>query len=91
VLACKCVWGHLVREIDTPAKYEAHRLQMAQTVWKELHGNDSAECRSCHSAAAMAFDQQPAAAAAAHSTLTASGMTCIDCHQGIAHTLPAGS
>lgn len=90
ILACNCVWGHIVGKINTPAKYEAHRLQMAQTVWKELAGNNSAECRSCHTPAAMVFSQQPAAAASAHSTLATSDVTCIDCHKGIAHTLPAG-
>jgi cytochrome c-type protein NapC len=38
----------------------------------------------------MAFDKQPTAAASAHQSLPQSGMTCIDCHQGIAHTLPQG-
>jgi nitrate/TMAO reductase-like tetraheme cytochrome c subunit len=46
-------------ELDTPAKYEAHRLQLAQKIWTELKANDSAECRSCHTPAAMAFAQQP--------------------------------
>jgi nitrate/TMAO reductase-like tetraheme cytochrome c subunit len=85
------VWGHLNGELDTPAKYEAHRLENAQTVWTELKGNDSAECRSCHSPAAMALDKQPAMAARAHQALPGSGKTCIDCHKGPAHTLPAGS
>ena len=84
-------WGHLTGVIDTPAKYEAHRLELAQKVWKELKGNNSAECRSCHDPAAMALEKQPAAAASAHKDLATSGMTCIDCHKGVAHTLPAGS
>jgi len=85
------VWGHLRGELDTPAKYEAHRLQLAQKIWKELKANDSAECRSCHTPAAMAFAQQPPEAASAHQSLAKSGMTCIDCHTGVAHTLPKGS
>ena len=84
------VWGHLRGELDTPAKYEAHRLQLAQKIWKELKANDSAECRSCHTPAAMAFAQQPPEAASAHKSLATSGMTCIDCHPGVAHTLPQG-
>jgi nitrate/TMAO reductase-like tetraheme cytochrome c subunit len=64
---------------------------MAQQVWKELKGNDSAECRSCHTPAAMAFAKQPASAASAHQGLATNGTTCIDCHKGIAHTLPEGS
>jgi nitrate/TMAO reductase-like tetraheme cytochrome c subunit len=84
------VWGHLRGELDTPAKYEAHRLQLAQKVWAELKANDSAECRSCHTPAAMDFAKQPADAASAHRSLAQDGMTCIDCHQGVAHTLPEG-
>jgi nitrate/TMAO reductase-like tetraheme cytochrome c subunit len=83
-------WGWLTGELNTPAKYEAHRLELAQKVWKEYEANNSAECRSCHNPQAMVFSEQPAAAASAHSTLTTSGMTCIDCHKGIAHTLPQG-
>jgi nitrate/TMAO reductase-like tetraheme cytochrome c subunit len=85
------VWGHVRGELDTPAKYEAHRLQLAQKIWKELKANDSAECRSCHTPAAMAFAQQPPEAASAHQSLAKDGMTCIDCHKGVAHTLPQGS
>ncbi|MGA9027184.1 MAG: NapC/NirT family cytochrome c [Steroidobacteraceae bacterium] len=84
------VWGHATGELDTPAKFESHRLELAQKVWKELGANDSAECRSCHTPAAMAFAKQPAAAASAHQSLAKNGTTCIDCHRGMAHTLPAG-
>jgi len=84
------VWGHVKGELDTPAKYESHRLALAQKIWKELKAIDSAECRSCHTPGAMAFAQQPPAAASAHQSLATSGMTCIDCHRGVAHTLPTG-
>ncbi len=85
------VWGHLTGKLSTPAKYEAHRLELAQQVWQKLKANGSAECRSCHTPAAMALAKQPAMAADAHSSLATSGMTCIDCHKGVAHTPPAGS
>src|ERR1035438_9213796 len=73
------VWGHLRGELDTPAKYEARRLQLAQKTGKEFKANDSAEGRSCHTPAAMALAKQPAMAADAHASLAKSGMTCIDC------------
>ena len=85
------VWGHLRGELNTPAKYEAHRQELAQKIWTELKANDSAECRSCHTASAMALAKQPAMAASAHASMPKSGATCIDCHQGVAHTLPQGS
>ena len=85
------VWGHLTGELNTPAKFESHRLALAQKVWKELGSNDSAECRSCHTSSTMAFSKQPASAASSHQALAKGGSTCIDCHRGIAHTLPQGS
>jgi nitrate/TMAO reductase-like tetraheme cytochrome c subunit len=86
------VYEHFRGELDTPAKYEAHRLEQAQNVWTELKANDSAECRSCHTPSAMDLKAQPAAAAAAHATLgPSSGVTCIDCHKGLVHALPPDS
>jgi cytochrome c-type protein NapC len=89
--------GELIQKalgyINTPAKYERHRAEMAQAVWKVLKADDSAECRSCHSFTAMDAAKQSPDAASAHAAaaLPNSGQTCIDCHTGVAHTLPAGS
>jgi nitrate/TMAO reductase-like tetraheme cytochrome c subunit len=88
IAAWREVYGHLTGEIDTPAKFESHRLELAQQVWTELKKNDSAECRSCHSPAAMDLAKQPPAAASAHAALANGATTCINCHQGVAHTLP---
>jgi nitrate/TMAO reductase-like tetraheme cytochrome c subunit len=87
------VWGHMRGELNTPVKYEAHRAELAQTIWKELKSNDSAECRSCHTVAAMALASQNAFAAARHAPgyMTANHLTCIDCHKGVAHSLPGAS
>jgi nitrate/TMAO reductase-like tetraheme cytochrome c subunit len=87
------VWGNLRGELDTPAKYEAHRAELAQKVWTELKANDSAECRSCHTQAAMALTQQNSFAAARHApgVMEKNGKTCIDCHKGVAHTLPGAA
>jgi cytochrome c-type protein NapC len=38
----------------------------------------------------MDFSKQNEMAAESHKHLAETGMTCIDCHQGIAHTLPKG-
>jgi nitrate/TMAO reductase-like tetraheme cytochrome c subunit len=85
------VWRHLTFKLSTPSKYEAHRLELAQKVWKELKGNDSAECRSCHTASSMEFAKQPPTAAKEHQSMAKDGTTCIDCHKGVAHMLPQGS
>jgi nitrate/TMAO reductase-like tetraheme cytochrome c subunit len=85
-------WEHLRSTIGTPTQYEAHRLEMAERVWGALRADDSAECRSCHTVAAMAAAGHPAQVAITpevmHQSLPRS-YTCIDCHQGIAHDLPA--
>ena len=91
------LWGHLRGELDSPARYESYRLEFAQRIWKELKANDSAECRRCHTIAAMAVVKQPStgakvagiSSATMHQSLAAS-YTCIDCHKGVAHTLPEG-
>ena len=89
------LWGHVTGELDTPAKYEAHRMALAQQVWKELKANDSAECRHCHTPDAMAQARPPSNAdklaaippPTMHRSFSSS-YTCIDCHKGVAHALP---
>ena len=88
--ASKEVWGWLFGTINTPEKFEAKRLELAQREWHRLKANDSLECRNCHEFESMDFTLQDPRAAEAHSTaLTEEGdKTCIDCHKGIAHELP---
>ena len=44
--------------IDTPEKFEAQRLEMAEHVWATMKLNDSHECRNCHAFEAMNFALQ---------------------------------
>ncbi len=76
--------------IDTPEKFEAKRLEMAENVWAEMKGNDSRECRNCHSANSMKLEDQVRPARKKHTKAMEQGLTCIECHQGIAHHLPKG-
>jgi cytochrome c-type protein NapC len=88
--ASKEVWGKLFGTIDTREKFEAHRLELAQHEWARLKANNSLECRNCHGFDYMDFTRQSPRAVQSHSTFLASGeKTCIDCHKGIAHRLPA--
>ncbi len=82
--------GHFLGRIDNREKFEAHRGVMAQKVWDTMKSNDSRECRDCHSYTAMSAEVQDRMAKRRHSAeyLEATGKTCIDCHKGIAHTLP---
>ncbi|MCW9048638.1 MAG: NapC/NirT family cytochrome c [Gammaproteobacteria bacterium] len=75
--------------IDTPEKFEEKRLHLAQNVWRSMKQTDSRECRNCHNYESMDFGEQQRRAVASHSTGLEEGATCIDCHKGIAHSLPA--
>ncbi len=87
--ASKEVWGKVFGTINTREKFEGKRLELAKHEWSRLKSNDSLECRNCHSAESMDFSLQSPRAAEAHSTFLVTGQkTCIDCHKGIAHTLP---
>ena len=74
--------------IDTPEKFEAKRMELATHVWETMKGNDSHECRNCHSWEAMDPHKQNARARAKMEKAQKEGKTCIDCHKGIAHLLP---
>ncbi|HKK57567.1 NapC/NirT family cytochrome c [Marinobacter sp.] len=80
----------LTGKIDTAEKFEAHRRQMAESVWAKMRANNSANCRSCHSYDAMVLSMQDRYAKRRHSKeyREATDKTCIDCHQGITHKLP---
>jgi len=78
----------LMGKIDTAEKYEEHRAEMAESVWRTYKNNDSAYCRSCHLIDAMDFDAQDRKVARRHSKAEERGETCIDCHYGIVHVEP---
>lgn len=74
--------------IATPEKFNAHRLALSKSVWRGMKTTDSRECRNCHKFQSMEFSAQEPRAAKLHQEALNKGKTCIDCHQGIAHTLP---
>jgi len=89
IIATKDVFFHLTGKIDTPEKYEAHRLEMAVSVWETMKADDSHECRNCHQNVWTETSAEFGGAARHHKeALKAGNLTCVDCHQGIAHTLP---
>lgn len=83
------LFHHLRGTIDTPEKFEAKRLELAEHVWATMLARDSQECRNCHSYEAMAFHKQTARAKEKMEVAMREGKTCIECHKGIAHRLPA--
>jgi cytochrome c-type protein NapC len=74
--------------INTPEKFEAKRLELAQHVWKTMRETDSRECRNCHDFDSMDYMEQGRRAVNRHIEGFDEGETCIDCHKGIAHSLP---
>jgi len=88
VQASQELWGKLTGYIDTPEKFEEHRLELAKHEWARMKASDSRECRNCHSFQAMDFQHQRPKAAEQMQKAMNEGGTCIDCHKGIAHKLP---
>ena len=74
--------------IDTPEKFQAHRLELAVDVWTSMKATNSRECRNCHENVWMDLSKQWGGAQGKHEVAIKNNLTCIDCHQGIAHTLP---
>ncbi|KAA3622819.1 MAG: hypothetical protein DWQ08_12320 [Proteobacteria bacterium] len=84
------LYHKLIGTIGTAEKFEAKRLELAEHVWASMKANDSHECRNCHSYHAMDFENQSRRAKEKMKPAMEKGKTCIECHKGIAHKLPAG-
>ena len=78
----------LAGKLDTAEKYESHRAEMAEAVWREYKENDSRYCRSCHLFEAMDLESQERRTARQHSRAEEGSGTCIDCHYGLVHVAP---
>lgn len=74
--------------IDAPEDFQAKRSVLARYVWEGMAATDSRECRNCHGIGFMNPEVQTTRARAMHELASKWEMTCIDCHQGIVHTLP---
>jgi len=82
--------GHFRGVIDTKEKFEANRPRLAQNVWKRMYETDSLECRNCHKRESMSSELQSERAKTRHARAQREGITCIQCHFGIAHKEPEG-
>lgn len=85
LMAARDVIGHIKGTVDTPEKFEAHRLVMAERVWERMKERDSKECRNCHDFKTMDPAKQKDRSVTKHEGAIEDGKTCIDCHKGIAH------
>lgn len=69
---------------------------MAIKEWRRMKSTDSRECRNCHNFGSMDLERQESRSADQHDPHVwevldgdIPSKTCIDCHRGIAHKLPA--
>jgi cytochrome c-type protein NapC len=90
VQATRELYGKVMGTIDTREKFEAKRLQLAESEWARMKANDSLECRNCHTLASMDPEKQKPRAKKSHELAKKNNETCIDCHKGIAHHKPKG-
>ena len=88
ISASREVYEKIIGWVDTPEKFEAHRMEMATSEWKRMKASGSRECRNCHNFDAMEAKKQKPKAQKMHAQAKVEGKTCIDCHKGIAHLLP---
>ena len=79
------VYHKIMGTVDTPEKFNEHRLEMAKRVWHTMKSTDSRECRNCHNFESMNPEFQRPRARKQHLNAFKTGQTCIDCHKGIAH------
>lgn len=90
IMAARDVIGHIKGTVDTPEKFEEHRLTMAKRVWERMKERDSKECRNCHDFKYMDPEKQKDRSAVKHEGAMEDGKTCIECHKGVSHHLPKG-
>jgi len=85
------LYHKILGTIDTREKYEAKRLKLAVSEWTRMKNANSRECKNCHSFDGMDVALQEKRARKRHLVAIDNNKTCIDCHKGIAHELPAGA
>jgi cytochrome c-type protein NapC len=85
LMAARDVIGKITGIVDTPEKFDEHRLTMAKRVWQRMKDRDSKECRNCHDFKYMDPEKQKDRSVVKHEGAVEDGKTCIDCHKGIAH------
>lgn len=78
----------MIGSINDRKKFLQKRSVLADHVWSSMEKNDSRECRHCHDETAMKYEIQSTKAKKIHTLNRDWGMTCIQCHQGVAHNLP---
>lgn len=87
--ASREVLAELSGKYNEEGSFEEHRAEMAEREWARFAANGSKECKNCHSYDRMNFEKMSKAAQKAMKPAAERNQSCIDCHKGIAHHLPA--
>lgn len=87
--ASKEVFAQIFGVIGTREKFLDKRLELAQHEWARFSANGSLECKNCHQYDSMQLHNLRPAARLQMTQAAEKDQSCIDCHKGIAHQLPA--
>ena len=87
--ASKEVFAQVFGNYDEPGVFEERRIILAKHEWDRFSANKSQECKSCHQYDSMDFDQMSPTARIQMKQAAEKDQSCVDCHKGIAHNLPA--
>lgn len=82
------VWGWLLQTVNTPKKFEAKRLEMASREWERFSKSKSLACKNCHQYKSMKWEDMSKLAQKQMKPAAERDQSCVDCHKGIAHSLP---
>ncbi|GAD89258.1 cytochrome c-type protein TorC [Vibrio halioticoli NBRC 102217] len=86
--ASKEVYAQIFGDLGTPEKFEARRFELARHEWNRFSANKSLECKNCHQYDSMDFEAMSPTARIQMKHAAERDQSCLDCHKGIAHSLP---
>ncbi|MDR2173114.1 MAG: NapC/NirT family cytochrome c [Burkholderiales bacterium] len=81
------VFAHITGTINTPEKFEARRLKLAETEWARMRANSAQECKNCHFMDTV-NNPEKEYLKEMHAGVLEGGQACIECHKGLAHKAP---
>ncbi len=79
-----------VKDINLDNFEKEHRLRLAEHVWQIIDEQKSSTCQTCHNPTEWDLQAQPDRARHNHDLKMweERGISCIDCHTGVAHNRP---
>ena len=79
-----------VKDINLGNFESEHRLRLARHVWQVMDKQKSSTCQSCHNPERWDLAAQPSRARLNHDPKlwAERGVSCADCHTGVAHKKP---